>query len=134
LLSICVLHISTTLNAGAFILLFSLHDPLGQNEIQFLLWLLRHMGLKQECVRWKKVEMNVFFSLASVRSIITCCGNSPSSNCRLIKTLAARCSGAGSLSACNNEAKYILYKCALCIHTTHDPRCKMKTVDLFCAN
>ena len=38
----------------------------------------------------------------SVRGILTCWGNSPSSSCRLIKTFAARCRGPGSLSACSN--------------------------------
>ena len=40
--------------------------------------------------------------LLSMQSAITCCGNSPSSNCKFSKTLAARCRGTGSLSAYNN--------------------------------
>jgi hypothetical protein len=53
--------------------------------------------------------MNVnLFLLGQLGVLFTCCGNSPSTNCKLIKTLAARCSGVGSLSAYNNESKYII--------------------------
>jgi hypothetical protein len=40
--------------------------------------------------------------------LLTCCGNSPSSNCKLSKTFAARCRGNGSLSACNNAMSQFL--------------------------
>lgn len=51
-----------------------------------------------------------YFAIREEQLWLTCWGNSPSSNCRLIRILAARCNGAGSLSPCSDENQDVIVK------------------------
>ena len=60
-----------------------------------------------------EVEQCISVSIFVDRLLLTCWGNSPSSDCKLIKTFAARCRGVGSLSACMDEIWVPFWMCKL---------------------